>query len=147
MFAIMSLDMLRTKREKLIKKIAQKYDLELLLLFGSKVSGRTHQESDFDIAYLSRKELSGKEMIDLNCDLMDVFESDRIDTVDLKKASPLLGYEISKNCQLLFGKELEFLEFKAVAFKKYIDAGPLFKLQDVLIKKKHRLLKETIYGK
>ena len=134
-------------KKKITDKIAQKYSLEMILLFGSQVSGKTSKESDFDIAYLSKKELSGKEEIELNCDLMDVFKSDKIDLTNLKNANPFLNYEIAKKCRLILGDEKKFSEFKIMAFKKYIDHLPLLDFQSFLIKKRHRILKELIYDK
>lgn len=132
-----------------IKQIGEKYNLNLFLLFGSQVKGKKnlHQESDFDVAYLSKKKLTGKEQIELNCDLMNIFESDRIDMVNLKNVNSFLRQEIAKNNQLLFGDELDYLEFKAFAFRDYIDHQSLFDLQNILMEKRHQLLKEKIYGK
>ena len=104
------------------------------------------KESDFDIAYRSKKDLSGKEIIDLNCDFIDFFHCDRIDLVDLKKDNPLLKYEIAQNSKLLYGEEIDYLKFKALAFRKYVDSQPLFKLQDILIKKRQEFLRNKIYG-
>jgi len=64
----MELDL--AQKEK-IKRLAGKYQLKLMVLFGSQAKRkRVHKESDFDVAYLSKKDLSGKKIIDLNCDLM-----------------------------------------------------------------------------
>ena len=41
-----------------IKELAEKHGLKLVMLFGSQVTGKTHKESDYDIAYLSDKKLS-----------------------------------------------------------------------------------------
>lgn len=136
----------KQKKEK-IEEIAKKYELRLILLFGSQVNGRIKADSDFDVAYLPEKTLDTEKALDLNSDLVDIFESDRVDQVNIKKASPLLLYEISKNSQMLFGKEIDYIRFKARAFKGFIDGRSLFNLQDVLIKKKHQLLKQKIYAK
>ena len=129
-------------------KFVEKYELKLLLLFGSRAKDEKYirKDSDFDVAYLSKKELTGKEIIDFNCDLMDIFNFDKVDLVDLKKDNPFLQYEIAKNSKLLYGKEMDYLEFKAFAFKNYISHKPLFELRDFLIKKKHQLLAKKIYG-
>ncbi len=136
------------EREKeQLNKLAKKYDLKLLLVFGSQADKKNlHQESDFDIAYLSKRELGGKELIDLNCSLADIFDNDKIDMVNLKKADPLLRYKIAERNKLLFGNKLDYLEFKATAFRIYIDSEPLFDLEDILIKRKQKLLKQSIYG-
>lgn len=129
--------------KKKIQEIAEKYDLKMLLLFGSQLKSKKllHPESDVDIAYASKKKLTGDETVDLNCDLIDIFEHSKIDMVDLKKAPPLLRFEISQNSKMLFGDEMDYLEFKAQAFRIYIDAKPLFKLRDLLIRKRQELLK------
>ncbi|MBU1046130.1 nucleotidyltransferase domain-containing protein [Patescibacteria group bacterium] len=136
------------KEQKQLNKIAKKYDLELILLFGSQVDKKfLHRESDFDIAYLPKRELEGKELIDLNCSLMDLFDNDKIDMVDLRKADPLLKYEIAERNKLLFGDEMDYLAFKSYAFKDYVFHRPLFELEDCLIKKRHQLLTKSIYDK
>lgn len=136
---------LKINKEK-IKKIAQKYNLEMVLLFGSQVNGRAKPNSDIDIAYSAQKLLSTNEKIDLNNDLCDFFKKDIIDQVDIKNANPLLLYEISQNSKLIFGKEIDYLEFKAFAFRNYIDSESLFKLEDLLIRKRHKELGKLIYG-
>lgn len=139
----------KNKYQIRIKKLAKKYDLKLLLLFGSQLRYKKflHPESDVDIAYISQRELSGEEIINFNCDLIDTFNYNKIDIVDLKKAPPFLCFEISKNSKLLFGKKMDYLEFKAVAFKKYIDTHSLFELEDFLIKKRQKSLGNFIYDK
>lgn len=135
--------------KKKINKIAKKYALDLVLLFGSQTKNkkRLHRESDFDVAYLSKRDLPGKEIIDLNCDLIDIFGNDRVDLVNLRRIDPLLRYEIAQNSQLLYGGEMDYLEFKAFAFRDYIAHQNLFDLRELLIKKRQRLLKQSIYGK
>jgi predicted nucleotidyltransferase len=135
------------KGEK-IKEIAEKYGLKLLLLFGSRVKDEKYirKDSDFDVAYLSEKDLDIKQEIELNCDLIDAFGSDKVDLVDIKRVNSFLRNEIAKNSKLFYGKKIDYLEFKAFAFKDYISHKSLFELQDFLIKKRHQLLREKIYG-
>ncbi|MEK7103796.1 MAG: nucleotidyltransferase domain-containing protein [Patescibacteria group bacterium] len=132
--------------KKEIEKIAQKYNLEMVLLFGSQVNGRAKPDSDIDIAYSAKKLLSTNEKIDLNNDLGNFFKKDIVDQVDIKNANPLLLYEISQNSKLIFGKKIGYLEFKALAFRNYIDSESLFKLEGLLIKKRHKELGKLIYG-
>lgn len=138
--------MLTKQKKEKIDDVAKKYGLKLLLLFGSQVQGKTNFDSDFDIAYLPKKSLDGGEEIEMNCDLMDVFQTDKIDQVNIKRANPLLLYEISRNSKLLFGEEMEYLEFKARAFRIYIESQSLFELKSILIKKRQRLLRQSIYA-
>ena len=133
--------------KKEIEKIAQKYNLEMILLFGSQVNGRAKFDSDVDIAYSAQKLLPTNEKIDLNNDLCDFFKKDIVDQVDIKNANPLLLYEISQNSKLIFGKEIDYLEFRAFAFRNYIDSESLFNLEKLLIKKRHNELGKLIYAK
>jgi len=116
------------KHKELLEKIAKKYSLELLLLFGSKVSGKTHQESDFDLAYLSKKDLNLNQEAELIIELSPIIGSENIDLVNLKKAPPLLFYAIFQSCQVIYEKNLlTFATLRAYAFKKYIETKPLYK--------------------
>lgn len=137
---------IQSQQLKKIVKIAREFGLSLVLLFGSRVKGITGFDSDFDIAYQAARALTGNEKINLNCVFMDVFHSDKIDMVDIAQANPLLKYEIFKNSQLLFGQEFDYQTLKTRAFRCYVDAQPLFQLQDALLKKRHNILKEKIYG-
>ena len=123
-----------------IQKIAQKYKLELLLLFGSRVSKKNYKESDFDIAYLSERELNLEEEAKLIVELAPFFKSENIDLVNLKKAKPLLFYSIFRNCQLLYTKDvLTFPILRAYAFKKYIETKPLYEEKFKRFQKKLKL--------
>lgn len=115
------------ENKKLIEEIAKKYSLDLLLLFGSRASGKTYKGSDFDLAYLSKANLTLEEEAELILALILLFKSEDIDLINLKKASPLLFYAIFKNCRLLYEKRpLIFASLRAYAFKKYIETKPLY---------------------
>lgn len=122
---------MKVNKEK-IKEIGQRYNLDLLLLFGSQMKDRKHihQESDFDIAYLSKRELRGKEMVELNCDLIDIFATDRIDMVNLKRADPLLLKKILENTQLLYGKKSDLAKLRLHSFHRYLDYQKYFDLEE-----------------
>ena len=128
----------KTKEKALIEKVAQKYLLELVLLFGSRVQRKIHRESDFDIAYLSKKLLDLEKEAKLIIELSPIFKSENIDLVNLKKAPPLLFYAITKNCKVLYEKTpLLFANLRAYSFKKYIETKPFYE-------EKFKRLKEKI---
>ncbi len=115
---------------KKVKDIAPQYNLELALLFGSQVTGKTHSESDFDVAYMSNEKLSFNDEIKLNTDLTEIFRNDRVSLVNLKTASPLLIKQIVRNCLILYEKERHlFSDLLAYALRTYEEAGPLFELR------------------
>ena len=125
------------EKNKQINKIAKKYDLELLLLFGSQVANKKylHKESDFDIAYLSKRDLDLMEESKLICDLMPVFKSEKVDLVNLRKANPLLMQQIFANHKLMYCRNPEIYSlYQIYAMKRYIEAKPLFDLNRQFIK-------------
>lgn len=110
-----------------VEKLALKYGLDLVLLFGSQSNGRIHKESDVDVAYLSNKLLSFEQEFHLNYELTNVFRYDRVDTVDLKKAKPLLMYAIFQHPKILFQADNKlFFQYRSYAFKRYIESKPLY---------------------
>lgn len=122
--------MIKIVEKNLIKKIAQKYKLELILLFGSQFSGKTYKGSDFDIAYLSRNDLDLAKEARLIIELSPIFKSENIDLVNLRKSSPLLLYAITQKCQVIYAKNpLIFPTIRAYAFKKYIETKPFYEMK------------------
>lgn len=131
------LNELSEKQKKLIEEIVKKYRLKLVLLFGSRIDGRTHKESDVDVAYLPEKSLDFEKECRLNYEFTEIFKTDRVDTVDLRKAPPLLLFAVFKNCELLFQKDnIVFPTYRAYAFKKYIETKPLYEEKFARLKKK-----------
>lgn len=118
-------------KEKIMREIAQKYDLRLVLLFGSRVEGKQlHQESDFDVAYLSKRKLDLMEEAKMMLAMTPYFHSENIDLVNLKNASPLLYYGVFDKCQVLFQEdELLFPTLRVYAFRKYVEMQPIYELK------------------
>lgn len=121
--------MKKLKNKEILREMGKKYKLKLLLLFGSRTNDKKflHKESDFDVAYLSQKKLDITEEAKLICDLMPIFKSEKIDLVNLAKASPFLFYSIFKNCRILHTENhLLFYYLRSYAFKKYIETKSLY---------------------
>jgi len=112
------------------KKLAQNFDLRLLLLFGSRATGETHRQSDVDFAFLSKKKLTARQEVLLNTRLCKLVGTDKIDTVNLKRAHPLLLKEILEFSKILYQTSpLEFSKFEVLVLQKYQEAIPLFKMR------------------
>ena len=123
-----------SKQLKKLKELARKYQLKLVVLFGSQVSGKTHQESDFDIGFLSKKELSFKKEIQLASKFIEIF-GEKVDVTNLRKASPLLLREVAENaCVLYQEKKDEFDRFQLYALQRYAEAKPIFEMHQEAIK-------------
>lgn len=118
---------LSQKDKKLLEKIVQEYSLKLILLFGSQVSGNTHKESDYDVAYLSVRKLDLLEEANLIIDIAPIFKSENVDLVNLNASPPFLLYKITQECQVIYTHDaLAFPSLRAYAFKKYVEeAKPL----------------------
>lgn len=127
---------LTDKQIEKIKNIAENYSLKLVLLFGSQVSQSwLNKESDFDVAYLPEKKIDFQGEYHLNYEFTEVFKSDRVDTVDLGKSPPLLTQQIFQNHQILFCADRKVYNlYKIYAFRRFVEAAPLFRLRDELIK-------------
>lgn len=116
-----------------LKKLAQKYHLKLILLFGSQVKGPVTPESDVDIAVLGDINFNFKKILFLSNDLEKILNKE-IDLALLNTASPFLKFQVAKNSQLLYGKNRDYAKFKIHAFSEYADSQIFFELQDKLIK-------------
>ncbi len=87
------------------KDLADKYQLDLILMFGSCAAGDLHPESDIDIAVYGRQVLSENVKIQLIYEVGHILHTDDVDLVDLRTASPLLEYEVLKNYKVLFQRD------------------------------------------
>ena len=141
--------MLKFDKEKL-NDFAKKADIKFAVLFGSRAVERVADESDFDIA-VSLKD--GKSVFDDLKKYSEMLENfakifsaneDKIDLTDLNNANILLRYEITRGGVLLFGDSQDYEEFKAFSFRDYVDAKPLFDLEDKIIKKRLSFIKESL---
>ena len=120
-----------------IAELAEKYDLKLVVLFGSQVTGKTHKESDVDVAYLSERKLSFSEEAFLNTDLTEVFRNDAVSLVDLKRASPLLQKQVVMNAIVVYEKTPHlFIEAFLYALRVYEEAQLLFDLREHYLQNK-----------
>ncbi len=94
-----------------LEKTAKRFDLKLVILFGSRATGDATEHSDYDIGLFGGHPLSEEEMIELQGFFSRFFKTERVDLVDLKKAPPLL-------------------KVKALsAFKVLYEADPVLKFQ------------------
>jgi len=112
-------------KKKMLFELANQYDLKLVILFGSQVSGRIHKESDYDVAYLSEKELSLEEESGFMFGLMPILkirDERLVNIVNMKTAGPLMLYSITNKGRVLFEEKPSlFLSFKLYAWKVFVD--------------------------
>lgn len=120
-----------------ISAIAEKYHLSLVVLFGSQATGKTHRQSDVDIAYFAQEPLSLGEESKLVIDLMRAFRTDAVDLVSLQNASPLLRYQIAHSGKVVYERMPGlFASFFIHALRQYEEAKPLFQLRSEYLDKR-----------
>jgi predicted nucleotidyltransferase len=107
--------------------------IKLVLLFGSVVSGKVHKQSDIDLAFLFDKPV---DILALTNKVIRLLHTDNIDVVDLKRASPLLKFSVTRNGRLLYEKSPGiFTEFYSLAFRMYVDTKKLRIAQTISVRK------------
>ena len=137
-------------QQEQLSLFAQKNGIKFVVLFGSQAKENAREDSDFDIAVLTTPEKDIKANMDnYNNILFGLSEILKIpdyktDLTNLNRANILLGHEVVFGGKLIYGNENEYEEFKAFVFREYIDAKPLFDLEDFLVRKKLNLLKQAI---
>lgn len=111
-----------------IAPLAEKYNLKLVVLFGSQASGRTHKNSDIDIAVLGEGVV---DMSSLTIDFYSLFNRDDVEVVDIGSASPTMMYVIVRDGKLLYENESGvFLKWKFYAMWVWRDTAWFRHLRD-----------------
>lgn len=126
------------KEKEKIAKIGKKFNLKLIIIYGSYAKGIYKKRSDLDIAILGKKSIDFKTELKIYSDLANLFgdsENRELDLVNLEKKDPLFLYQIAKNSQLLYGNLTVYSEFKAFAFRNYFDSNDIFQLERKLVLK------------
>jgi predicted nucleotidyltransferase len=105
-----------------LPEIASEYGIDLLVQFGSSVTGTTHPQSDVDLAVLLRQAPESMlDLADLAARLQPVFPGREIDLVLLDHADPLLLKQVTDHGVLLYGAPERWQDLRLYAFKRYQD--------------------------
>jgi predicted nucleotidyltransferase len=111
--------------------------LRLVLLFGSVASGKEYQESDIDLGFLFDKPIDILVLINR---VIQLLKTDRVDVIDLRRASPLLKYSAIRQGKVLFEQTPGLFNiFQSLTFRIYVDTK---KLRDAQEKAIHNFLGE-----
>jgi len=114
-------------------------DVKLVILFGSMAAGKSGENSDVDVAVLSDHALSLQEKFELKEELSAKLKEleDKIDLIDLWSAPPLLQYQVAQNGKLLKGSETDFIRFRVLAWKRYLDTAKFRRLREKVLNKEY----------
>lgn len=102
-------------------------DLQLLVLFGSLVKGSRTIRSDVDLG----AQCDGPADLDaLYLAIAPRLGTDRVDLIDLRRAGPLLAFELTRTGRLLFERRPGvFRAFQSLASRRYGDTAKLRRAQ------------------
>lgn len=78
--------------EQALAESAKGTGIKLLVLFGSRARGDVHPNSDWDFGYVGEGGQADEDL--LRDRLMTILATDRIDLVDLSRASALLRFQV-----------------------------------------------------
>jgi len=93
------------------------------MLFGSRARGDAHDASDWDFGYLAAGDI---DHVGLLASVVITVASDRVDLVDLARASGLLRYRAARDGVVVFEARPRLSEgFRLDAIDFWCDAGPL----------------------
>ena len=105
-----------------IDAVARRHGLELILQFGSTVSGATHRLSDVDLGVLFAADIDPLKNLDAVIqDLQALFPTREVDLAVLNHADPLFLKKVTDQCQLLAGSLARLQRLQLYAFKLYQD--------------------------
>lgn len=109
--------------KKLIKFVTAHEDILIAYLFGSQHTGKTHSESDVDVALLFRadKSPSAEQFLEIQDDLTRLLLKE-VDIVVLNHASPIIRMQVLQKGKKLFEREHRaFTEFFVRTLNEYSD--------------------------
>lgn len=105
-----------------LERVAREFSIELILEFGSMVTGQVHPRSDLDLAILlGRPALSFADLAHLRHELHLLHPHHEVDVAIINHADPLFLKKITERCRLLYGSPRRLAELKIYAFKRYQD--------------------------
>lgn len=116
-----------------LEEIRKKHNLSLILIHGSQVTGKIHAKSDTDIAVMQKDGGKDLDLFSLYGNFAKIFKTDKIDIVNLTRANPLLLFTVARKSKLLAGSQKDYDKFKLLAFHKYSDYQPYFKMESDFI--------------
>jgi len=103
--------------------LAEKYNLKLIVLFGSYARGRANKESDVDIGIYGENGISWDEKIELSYEFGKILKNDNVDVEIISSNSPTLMYNILSSGKVLFEKKKGFFSLlKLYAWKVFADS-------------------------
>jgi len=114
-------------------------NITLVVMFGSRATGKARAQSDTDIAVLADHPLTitEKGQVAEEAGRMLGVSEDTIDIADIWRAPPLLQHEIAQNGKLLHGDAFDFIRFRVLAWKRYLDTAKFRRAREQALAKQY----------
>lgn len=138
---------LTTQEKQKIAKIGRKFNLKLMMIYGSYAKGAPRKMSDLDIAVLGKEPIDFKTELKLYSALAEIFGDNRERELDVKSLhgiSSFFRYQVMKDGVLIYGDPHDFYIFKVYAIRCHQENQKLYQLKEILLKKRQEHL-EKLY--
>jgi predicted nucleotidyltransferase len=117
------------ERQQLSRIFSQYREILAVYLFGSKVSGKTHAESDLDLAIFPRSRQCRTKKLDILADLVRQGFGN-VDLVFLDTDDIVLKFEVVKHNQIFYQTEdFDRGSTYSLIVRQYLDFLPYLKVQ------------------
>jgi predicted nucleotidyltransferase len=133
-------------RPEELERTCERLGVRLLVLFGSHSPGglAPGPGSDVDVALSFHRDAARVAVLDLHEQLAAAFPGGQLDIVLLHDADPLFRWEIMERATLLYGDVDEFLEYRAFAYRDFMDSADLRALERTLSDRKMKRIRERL---
>lgn len=113
-----------------IAKLATKYGLDFVVLFGSQAIGKTHSKSDVDIGYIASANFELSHLYNLEQDFKHLFQRPDVELVNLNRISPLMKKIVSDHGKIMYQRIPGlFLSYRIQAQRSYRETTRLRELR------------------
>jgi predicted nucleotidyltransferase len=133
---------------KRLEAACERLGLTLLVAYGSRAGAarEPRPDSDLDLALSLPGPRGWARLSDCLRALGEVFQDYALDAVFLSDADPLFRWEIMREGKLLYGDPLEFLEYRAFAYKDFVDSADLRRVEAALFRKRMDWIREQLHA-
>ncbi len=111
--------------------ICERFDISLLVMFGSHAKGTAKPGSDVDIGvWLAAPTITAERELELIRALVLATREGNLDVVILNHADPLLGYHVARDSVLLYECEPGTFDwYRWWAWKRYLDTAKFRRME------------------
>ncbi len=130
-------------KEKLMRagpELAQKYNLDLMVVFGSYATGKTRSNSDLDIGVIGQLDFNAS--LELSGEISSLLGLKFVEVVNLRKTSPLLAYNALCAAVVFFERVPGILaDVRLSAFHRFVETKSL---REIKFARTRRYIKESL---